>query len=318
MKGDAQPMAGGLPMRSWAERPVFSAEVFPPKTEAGAAKLRAAYAELAALGPDYISVTSGAGPAAGRRTCELVTELCASVPAVPVVPHLTGIGSSAAGIRDLLAAYRRLGLRHLVAIRGDIPPGLDVSAAELRHGRDVVALVRDEAGAHFRVEVAGYPEFHPEAPSAEIDLDHLERKVDAGADGVLTQYFYNADAYARFVESCAKRGITLPIVPGVMPITGYERLVRFSEAAGVEIPRWLRKRLDGLASDSVSLEAFGADVVTALCARLLDDGAPGLHFYTMNRDEPTATIWRRLGLPVRSPGATETRPPAMVPSATCS
>jgi methylenetetrahydrofolate reductase (NADPH) len=299
-----------MPSRT-AARPVFSVEVFPPKTEVGAATLRAAYGRLAALGPHYISVTCGAGPAAGLRTCALVTELRALAPAIEVVPHVTGIASSSTGIRDLLAAYRGLDLRHLVALRGDIPPGLDVSAAELRYARDLVLLVRAETGSQFHIEVAGYPEFHPEAPSAEADLDHLKRKVDAGADGVLTQYFYNADAYARFVESCRGRGVTVPIVPGIMPIAGYERLVRFSDAAGVEIPRWLRKRLDGLASDPASLEDFGADVVTALCRRLLEEGAPGLHFYTMNRDEPTATIWRRLGLPYPEPAPAEALPRAV-------
>jgi methylenetetrahydrofolate reductase (NADPH) len=276
---------------------VLSVEVFPPKTEAGAARLHAMCVRLAALGPDYISVTSGVGPVAAQRTREVTAALRdALAGAIEVVPHITGIGSTSGSIRELLAAYRRLGFRHVVALRGDVPPGLDASTAELRHGSDVVALVRAEAGSDVHVEVAGYPEFHPEAPSADADLDHLRRKVDAGADAVLTQYFYNADAYARFVESCRRRGLTVPIVPGIMPIVNYERLARFSDAAGVEIPRWLRKRLDGLSGDPVALEAFGSDVVTSLCRRLLDEGAPGLHFYTMNRDEPTATIWRRLGL----------------------
>jgi methylenetetrahydrofolate reductase (NADPH) len=278
-------------------RPILSVEVFPPKTEAGAAGLRATCARLAALGPDYVSVTCGTGPAAALRTCEVVTELRrAFSPAIEVVPHVTGVGSRAGAIRELLADYRRLGVRHLVAIRGDIPPGLDVAAAELPHATDLVVLVRAESGRHFHIEVAGYPEFHPEAPSADADLEHLARKVQSGADAVLTQYFYNADAYARFVESCRGRGVSVPIVPGVMPIVSYERLARFSDAVGVEIPRWLRRRLDGLAADPASLEAFGADVVTSLCRRLLAEGAPGLHFYTMNREEPTAGIWRRLGL----------------------
>ena len=281
-------------------KPELSVEVFPPKTEAGASGLRAVGARLAALGPDYVSVTCGVGRAAALQTCELVTELRRGLPeTIDVVPHVTGIGSSAAEVRDLLAAYRRLGIRRLVALRGDIPPGLDVASAELRHASDLVGLVRAETGRHFRIDVAGYPEFHPEAASADADLDHLKRKVDAGADAVLTQYFYNGDAYLRFVESCRRRGVTVPIVPGIMPIAGWERLVRFSEGVGVEIPRWLRRHLDGLVGDPVSFEAFGTDVVTTLCRRLLDEGAPGLHFYTMNRDEPTATIWRHLGFPGR-------------------
>lgn len=305
MSGNPQPGAAGDAVASrTAARLALSVEVFSPKTDAGVASLRAVCVRLAALGPDYLSVTSGVGPTAALRTSDLVGELrTALAPATDVVPHITGIASSPGAIRELVAGYRRLGVRHAVVLRGDIPPGLDPSTAELRFASDVVAVVRAEAGSQFRIEVAGYPEFHPEAPSAEADLDNLKRKVDAGADAVLTQYFYNADAYARFVQSCRRRGVTVPIVPGIMPIVGYERLVRFSDSVGVEIPRWLRRRLEGLTADPTALEEFGADVVTSLCQRLIDEGAPGLHFYTMNRAEPTGTIWRRLGLAVFPIGA---------------
>jgi methylenetetrahydrofolate reductase (NADPH) len=215
---------------------------------------------------------------------------------VDIAPHLTCVGATRDGVRRLLAAYRGLDVRHLVLVRGDLPPGMREWPGELPHAGDLVAFVRGEAGDHFRIEVAAHPEFHPDAPGAEGDLANFKRKVDAGASSALTQYFYNPDAYVHFVESCSRLGVTLPIVPGIMPITNFDRLAHFSAAAGVEIPRWLRKRLEGLAHDPRSLQAFGADVVTRLCQRLLELGAPGLHFYTMNSAEPVRTVWTRLGL----------------------
>jgi methylenetetrahydrofolate reductase (NADPH) len=212
-----------------------------------------------------------------------------------VVPHLVAAGATRPGIRATLSGYRALGIRHLVVVRGDLPAGVAALAGDFPHAADLIAFIRAEVGDAFRIEAAAHPEFHPEAPTAEADLAHFAGKVAAGADAAITQYFYNADAYFRFVESCTRRGLALPIVPGIMPITGYERLARFSAAAGVEIPRWLRLRLDGLASQPEALVAFGVDVVSRLCEQLLAGGAPGLHFYTMNRAEPTSTLWKRLG-----------------------
>jgi methylenetetrahydrofolate reductase (NADPH) len=211
-----------------------------------------------------------------------------------VVPHIVAVGATRTSVRAILSRHRALGVRRLVVIRGDVPAG--GVTGEFRHAGDLIACIRTEMDSTYRIEVAAHPEFHPEATSAEDDLAHFARKVAAGADSALTQCFYNADAYFSFVESCTRRGLTLPIVPGIMPITDYERLVRFCAGAGVEIPRWLRLRLDGLATEPEALRAFGTDVVGGLCERLLAGGAPGLHFYTMNRAEPTATLWTRLGL----------------------
>jgi methylenetetrahydrofolate reductase (NADPH) len=206
------------------------------------------------------------------------------------------LGATAPRVRDLLGRYRGLGVHHLVVVRGDLPAGATAGTGEFPHAADLVAFIRAETADVFRIEVAAHPEFHPEATSAGEDLAHFARKVAAGADAAVTQYFYNADAYFSFVDSCARRGLLLPVVPGIMPITSYERLVRFSAGAGVEIPRWLRLRLQELAQQPQALLAFGIEVVGRLCERLLVGGAPGLHFYTMNRAEPTSTLWSRLGL----------------------
>jgi methylenetetrahydrofolate reductase (NADPH) len=273
---------------------VFSVELFPPKTPEGLSKLQAACDELAALNRDYFSVTTGAGGAPPERTYETVKEIRARLGAVDTVPHIACIGSSRESVRRLLEAYAALGIRHIVAIRGGLPAGTPAFLGELRHACDLVALIRASTGDYFQIEVAAYSEFHPEAASPLADLENFRRKVQAGATAALTQYFYNPDAYFRFVESCERLGVLLPIVPGIMPITNYERLARFSDAVGVEIPRWLR--LEGLAGRPESLREFGIDVVTRLCERLLEWGAPGLHFYTMNTAEPTRSIWTRLGL----------------------
>jgi methylenetetrahydrofolate reductase (NADPH) len=272
-------------------------EFFAPKTPEGAARLRLLWPGLGALAPAYFSVTCATDEAGPERTLRTVQELRTHFgPAVDIAPHLTCVGSNRESIRRLLAAYRGLGIRHLVLIRGDLPPGMREWAGEFSHAGDLVAFVRRETGDHFRIEVAAHPEFHPDAPGADADLASFKRKTEAGATSALTQYFYNVDAYVHFVESCSRLGVTLPIVPGIMPITNFERLARFSEAAGVEIPRWLRKRVEGLAHDPESMRAFGTDVVTRLCRQLLELGAPGLHFYTMNSAEPVRTIWARLGL----------------------
>jgi methylenetetrahydrofolate reductase (NADPH) len=269
-----------------------SVEVFPPRTAQGTERLERALAPLAGCGPAYVSVTCSDGPEASERTCRTVAWLRERLgPAADVVPHVLAAGATRAGVRGLLSRYRDLGVRHLVAIRGDV-----VSAGDFARAADLIAFIRAETGAAFRIEAAAHPEVHPEAASAEADLEHFAGKVAAGADAALTQYFYNADAYFAFVEACRQRGLALPIVPGVMPIVAYERLVRFSAGAGVEIPRWLRLRLDGLASRPEALAVFGTEVVGRLCERLLAGGAPGLHFYTLNRAEPTVTLWKRLGL----------------------
>ena len=273
----------------------FSFELFPPKTPQAASRLAAERKRLEGLRPKYFSVTSGAGGTARDGTYETVRQMRLES-RVDVAPHLTCIGVSRSRMAALLTAYRDLGVRRLVVLRGDLPTGADGSLGDFRHASDLVAFVRAETGDRFHVEVAAYPEFHPEAGSAQADLEHFKRKVGAGADSATTQYFYNADAYFRFVDACEDLGVGVPIVPGIMPITSFERLARFSDAIGVEIPRWLRKRLDGFGADASALQAFGVDVVTGLCRTLLDGGAPGLHFYTMNSAEPTSTIWRNLGL----------------------
>jgi len=278
-------------------RPTFSLEFFAPKTPEGASRLRLLWPGLEALAPAYFSVTCATDGAGPERTLRTVQELRAHFgPGVDIAPHLTCVGSTRESVRRLLAAYRSLDVRHLLLIRGDLPPGMREWSGEFSHASDLVAFVRRETGDQFRIEVAAHPEFHPDAPSADADLASFKRKTEAGATSALTQYFYNADAYVYFVESCSRLGVTLPIVPGIMPITNLERLARFSEAAGVEIPRWLRRRAEGLAHDPLSVREFGIDVVTRLCRRLLEHGAPGLHFFTMNSAEPVRTIWTRLGL----------------------
>jgi methylenetetrahydrofolate reductase (NADPH) len=279
---------------------IFSVEVFPPRTDQGIERLARELDALAELGPAYVSVTCADGPEARERTYRTVVWLRARLgAAADVVPHVIAAGATASGVRELLSRYRALGVTHLVVVRGDAPAGAATIAGEFPHAADLIAFIRAETGTGFRIEVAAHPEFHPEAPSAEVDLAHFADKVAAGADAALTQYFYSAEAYFTLVDACTHRGLALPIVPGVMPITSYERLARFSASAGVEIPRWLRLRLDGLVGQPRELIAFGVDVVGRLCEHLLAGGAPGLHFYTLNRAEPTATLWRRLGL-VRS------------------
>ena len=210
-------------------------------------------------------------------------------------PHLSCVGSSRADIAATLALYQSHGLRHIVALRGDLPSGA-ASAGELRHANELVEFIRQTTGDHFHIEVACYPEFHPQARSAQDDLAAFKRKVDAGANAAITQYFFNTDAYFRFIDDCEVLGLDLPIVPGIMPIANFSQLARFSDACGAEIPRWLRLRLQSYADDIPSIRSFGLDVVTELCDRLLSQGAPGLHFYTMNQAGLVSTIWQRLGL----------------------
>jgi len=273
----------------------YSCEFFPPKTEKGMEKLRAVSLELARLNPCFFSVTFGAGGSTRERTLETVKDLKQHT-GIDVAPHLSCIGSTHDSIKEILGVYMDNGIRHLVALRGDMPSGMH-TAGTFRYANELVEFIRQETGDHFFIEVAAYPEFHPQAKSAQDDLLNFKRKVEAGADAALTQYFYNADAYFRFVDSCEELGLDLPVVPGIMPITNHTQLARFSDACGAEIPRWIRKRLEGFGDDLESIKAFGLDVTIELCRRLLDGGAPGLHFYSMNQKEATLAIWEALDLP---------------------
>jgi methylenetetrahydrofolate reductase (NADPH) len=273
----------------------FSFEFFPPKTPEGADKLRGVRARLATVNPQFFSVTFGAGGSTREGTLATVLEIHAE--GRPVAPHISCIGSTRASVRELLQRYRDAGIRRLVALRGDLPSGAAGGAGDFRYANELVEFIRAETGDWFHVEVAAYPEYHPQARSPAEDLANFVRKVRAGANSAITQYFYNSDAYFRFVDDVAALGCTVPIVPGIMPITNYAQLARFSDACGAEIPRWIRKRLESFGDDRESIRAFGLDVVTDLCEQLLAVDAPGLHFYTMNQAEPTLAIWQRLGLP---------------------
>lgn len=273
----------------------YSFEFFPPKTEQGMEKLRTVRKELAPLNPLFFSVTFGAGGSTQDRSFASVDEIQKEGLA-DAAPHLSCIGSTKDGIRDILAQYQASGIKHIVALRGDMPSGMQ-DPGEFRYANELVEFIRAETGDHFRIEVASYPEFHPQAPSAEADLDNFKRKVDAGADSSITQYFYNVDAYRRFIDACEARNINIPVVPGIMPITNIVQLARFSDMCGAEIPRWLRKRLEAFGDDMDSLKAFGKDVVVEMCQTLLDEGCPGLHFYTMNQSEATLSIWNELSFP---------------------
>ncbi len=270
-----------------------SFEFFPPKTAEGIARLRATWRQLAQLQPAFFSVTYGAGGSTREGTLGTVLQIRGE--GLPAAPHLSCIGSTRSGIREVLAEYREHGIQHLVALRGDLPSG-SLDAGEFRYASELVAFVRSETGDWFHIDVAAYPEVHPQARTAQEDLDAFRRKVDAGANSAITQYFFNPDAYWQFVDQCAAAGISIPIVPGIMPIGSFTKLARFSDACGAEIPRWIRKRLESFGDDVASIRAFGLDVVTDLCAGLLERGAPGLHFYTLNQAALSTTIWQRLGL----------------------
>jgi len=276
-----------------AAAPLYSLEFFPPKTEEGVAKLRAARRDFAALKPAFCSVTFGAGGSTREGTLATVLEIRAE--GIEGAPHLSCIGGTREGIRDVLERYRSHGIRHLIALRGDLPSG-SADVGEFRYANELVEFIRRETGDWFHVDVAAYPEYHPQSRNADDDVASFERKIRAGADSAITQYFFNADAYWSFVDACAARGLDVPIVPGIMPISSFTKLARFSDACGAEIPRWIRRRLEGFGDDTASIRAFGLDVVTKMCASLLERGAPGLHFYTLNQPTLTATIWRALGL----------------------
>jgi methylenetetrahydrofolate reductase (NADPH) len=274
--------------------PAYSFEFFPPKTDKGVENLKAVRAQLAKLNPRFFSVTFGAGGSTRDRTYDTVLDIHNNGSAA--APHISCIASSKAEIDDLLLKYKAAGIGHLVALRGDMPSGA-YERGDFHYANDLVAYIRKLTGKHFFIEVAAYPEFHPQAANAEADIENFVRKVKSGADSAITQYFYNIDSYFYFVERCTTAGIDIPIVPGIMPITNYESLARFSDRCGAEIPRWIRKQLETYQDDKESIKAFGIDVVTKLCDQLLSAGAPGLHFYTMNQAEPTVTIWHNLALP---------------------
>jgi len=271
----------------------FSFEFYPPKTAEGKEKLRAAWKQLGQLKPKYFSCTYGAGGSTREGTLETVLEIRAA--GFEAAPHISCVASSRTDLKAQIERYRGQGIRHIVALRGDLPSGL-ASLGELRYANELVAFIREITGDWFKIEVACYPEFHPETRSAADEIRHFKRKVDAGANAAITQYFYNTDAYFRFVDECEAAGITIPIVPGIMPIGNFAQLARFSDACGAEIPRWLRLRLESYRDDTASIRSYGLDVVTRLCDDLLRAGAPGLHFYTLNQAGLTSTIWQRLGL----------------------
>lgn len=271
----------------------FSFEFFPPKTPEGAEKLRVTRAQLATLQPKFISVTFGAGGTTQQGTLDAVLEIQRE--GTEAAPHLSCVGSSRDSIRQILKTYREAGIRHIVALRGDLPSGMG-EIGEFRFANELVEFIRAETGDWFHIEVAAYPEYHPQSRSPRHDMENFARKVKAGADSAITQYFYNADAYFRFVDDVRRLGVEIPIVPGIMPITNYSQLMRFSDMCGAEVPRWVAKRLESFGDDRESIRAFGLDVVTALCERLLASDVPGLHFYTLNAAGPTKSLWQRLGL----------------------
>jgi methylenetetrahydrofolate reductase (NADPH) len=271
--------------------PAFSLEFFPPKTPEGVAKLAATRAELIQLKPEFISVTFGAGGSTREGTLSTVLDIMRE--GVPGAPHLSCVGSTREGIRAILDEYRSYNIRRLVALRGDLPSGMG-DIGEFRYANELVEFIRAETGDWFHIEVAAYPEMHPQARSYQADVQNFVRKVQAGANSAITQYFFNADAYFRFVDEVQALGVSIPIVPGIMPITNYTQLVRFSEACGADIPRWIKSRLQSFGDDSASIRAFGLDVVAAMCERLLEGGAPGLHFYTLNQASSTKALWQRL------------------------
>ena len=280
-------------------QPSFSFELFPPRTPEGVAELPAAIAELAALGPNFFSITHGAGGSDQDGTYDTLLTVVEHT-GVDVAPHLTCIGSTRANVARSLERYREAGVKRIVALRGDFPAGVASSGApgEFRYASDLVGFIRETCGDAFKIEVAAYPETHPEASCPDVDFENFRRKVAAGADGALTQLFYNADAYFDFMERCGRAGIDIPIVAGIMPITSYERTLRFCTTCGADLPRWVRLRLEQLQNDKAGLLDFGLTVVTRLCETLLRNGAPGLHFYTINRAGPTLRLWNSLALAV--------------------
>lgn len=275
----------------------ISCEFFPPKTEKGVATIRKVREELAVLKPEFFSVTFGAGGSTQDNTLEAVVEIqqAAAQTGIDAAPHLSCVGSTQDRIRSILETYKANDIKRIVALRGDLPSGMR-DPGDFRYANELVEFIRKETGDHFAIEVAAYPEVHPQAATAEADLLNFKRKVDAGADSAITQYFYNIDAYLYFVDRCEQLGIDIPIIPGIMPINNFAQLARFSDGCGAEIPRWLRRRLEEFYDDTESLQAFTLDFLTDFTQTLIDQGVPGLHFYSMNRTDPTLTICKRLNL----------------------
>lgn len=272
----------------------YSIEFFPPRTPDGVEKLRATRATLATLKPRYFSVTDGAGGSTQSGTRDTVLAIRAE--GHDVAPHLSCIGRTRTDLRAQLEEYKASDVRRVVALRGDLPSGYGRASGDFQYANELIEFIRAETGDWFHIETAAYPEMHPQAKSPQDDLAHLARKVKAGANAAITQYFYNADAYFRFVDEAARLGVNVPIIAGIMPITNYSQLMRFSDMCGAEVPRWIRLKLASFGDDTDSIKAFGLDVVTALCERLLAGGAPGFHFYTLNQAAATSTIWKRLNL----------------------
>jgi len=273
--------------------PSFSFELFPPRTDAGVEKMKQNVQELNQVSPEYFSVTHGAGGSTRDSTLSTVQWL--NEQKIAAAPHLSCIGSSKQEVMDLLTHYQSIGVKRIIALRGDMPSGM-VDIGDFRYASDLVTFIRQEMGDTFHLEVAAYPEFHPQSTSAADDLRHFKEKVDAGANSAITQYFYNPDAYFRFREEVERMGVQVPIVVGIMPISNYVQLARFSDTCGAEIPRWIRKRLEAYGDDLTSIRAFGLDVVSDLCRHLLDNDVAGLHFYTMNQSKNTLDIWHGLSL----------------------
>jgi methylenetetrahydrofolate reductase (NADPH) len=273
----------------------YSFEFFPTKTDAGHEKLMTVARQLAGYNPDFFSCTYGAGGSTRDRTLNTVLQLDGEIK-VPTAPHLSCVGDSAEDLRSLLKLYQSNGIQRIVALRGDLPSGMGMASGEMRYANELVEFIRRETGEHFHIEVAAYPEMHPQARSFEDDLANFVRKAKAGADSAITQYFFNADSYFYFVERVRKMGVDIPIVPGIMPITNYSKLARFSDACGAEIPRWIRKQLESYGDDLDSIQGFGEQVISQMCEQLLAGGAPGLHFYTLNQAEASLAIWHNLKL----------------------
>lgn len=289
-----QPRFRWCAMESQKKHPrIFSMEFFPARTPEAEASLDRALTRLAPLKPRFCSVTFGAAGSTREKTFETVCDIQKNR-GLEAAPHISCIASTRSNIRDVLHAYKDRGIRHIVALRGDMPSGM-MSAGEFRYANELVAFIREETGDHFHIEVAAYPEMHPQAPNLSADLCNFKRKLDAGANSAITQYFFNPEAYFRFIDDCEKLGIDIPIVPGIMPITNHTQITRFSEMCGADIPRWVRKRLEMFGDDRQAIRAFGLEVISELCRRLLDQGAPGLHFYTLNQADAVLGIWNNLG-----------------------
>ncbi|MGO2415206.1 MULTISPECIES: methylenetetrahydrofolate reductase [NAD(P)H] [Cobetia] len=279
---------------SASEHPLgISFEFFPPNTEVGHEKLMDVRDRLAVIDPTFFSVTYGAGGSTRKRTFNTVNAVSSS--GVCTAPHLSCIGSDRGELREILSEYRERGVKRLVALRGDLPSGMG-ARSELRYANELVEFVREETGDHFEIAVAAYPECHPQADNYQRDLENFARKMNAGANIAITQYFFTADAYFHFVERARAIGIEQPIIPGIMPITNYTKLARFSDSCGADIPRWVRKQLESYGDDSESIQKFGTEVISRMSERLLDGGAPGLHFYTLNQAEPSLNVLRNLGI----------------------